>query len=259
MFMHSATDAAWIAASNHQQTLLSAHRNFSSKSPIQQGTGSLARFKSNAPLTMCASWEDIFCLLSYESSRYQFPLLAKDRSVVPLVRSSDPFFSEPELHYQPFNVTFKCERMQLSAVWFGRSVCAVISIGGLRPVASGSLAFCLKRVGVIHIKWEAVWSILPSLVVDQWPLDKNPVTRHILSCHCPLDCLQRHTLGLTADSQMNWHLRKRPLSSPPWRFSGLSPHLILLFNSKRSTCRVESKLPCDRSSRRDLGAEWIFE
>ena len=149
MFMHSATDAAWIAASNHQQTLLSAHRNFSSKSPIQQGTGSLARFKSNAPLTMRASWEDIFCLLSYESSRYQFPLLAKDRSVVPLVRSSDPFFSEPELHYQPFNVTFKCERMQLSAVWFGRSVCAVISIGGLRPVASGSLAFC-PQAGRCH-------------------------------------------------------------------------------------------------------------
>lgn len=101
---------------------------------------------------MHASGEDIFCRPSYESSSYQFPSLAKARSVVPLVRSSDPLFSEPELHYQPFNVTFKCERMQLSAVWFGRSVCAVIGIGGLQPVASGFLAFCLRRVGVIHIK-----------------------------------------------------------------------------------------------------------
>lgn len=64
----------------------------SSNNPIQQGTGSLALFKSNAPLTMDASGEDIFCRLSYESSRYQFPPTAKDRSVVPLVRSSDPLF-----------------------------------------------------------------------------------------------------------------------------------------------------------------------
>lgn len=131
--------------SHHQQTLLSAHRHFPQAPSIQHGTGSLALFKSNAPLTIHASGEDIFCRLSYEASRYQFPSPAKDRSVVPFVRSSDLLFSEPELHYQPFNVTFKCERMQLSAVWFGRSVCAVIRMGGLRPVASGSLAFCSQE------------------------------------------------------------------------------------------------------------------
>lgn len=130
-----------MRGSHHRRTLLSAHRLFPQAPLIQQGTGSLVLFKSNTPLTMRTSGEDIFCRLSYESSRYQFLSLAKDRSVVPFVRSSDPLFSEPELHYQPFNVTFKYERMQLSAVWFGRSVCAVIRMGGLRPVTSGSLAF----------------------------------------------------------------------------------------------------------------------
>lgn len=55
---------------------------------------------------MHASGDDIFCKFSCESSRYQFPYPAKDSSVVPLVRSSDPFFSEPEFHYQLFNATF---------------------------------------------------------------------------------------------------------------------------------------------------------
>lgn len=61
----------------------------------------------------------IFCGLCHESSRYQFPNPAKDRSVVPPVRSSDPFLSEPKFYYQPFNVTFKCERTQLYAVCLG--------------------------------------------------------------------------------------------------------------------------------------------
>lgn len=55
---------------------------------------------TNAPLTMHASGVDIFCGLRYQSGRCQFPSLAKDRPVVPLVRSSDPLFSEPELHYK---------------------------------------------------------------------------------------------------------------------------------------------------------------
>lgn len=153
-----------VTSALSDRTFLSMHMNrvssqrdpiictpaFTSNSVIQQGTGSSDLFKSNAPLTMHASGVDIFCRLCYQSSRYQFPPLAKDGSVVPLpLRSSDPLFSEPELHYQPFNVTFGCKRMQLSAVWFGRSVFAVIRIGGLWPAAAGSLAFS-SQAGRCH-------------------------------------------------------------------------------------------------------------
>ena len=47
--------------------------SFYSSNPFQHGAGSLALFKTNAPLRIHASGDDICCRLSYESSRYQFP------------------------------------------------------------------------------------------------------------------------------------------------------------------------------------------
>ena len=91
-----------------------------------------------------------FVCLGMNQGDTNFPSLAKDRSVVPLVRSSDPFLSEPELHYEPFNVTFKC-KMQLSAVWFGsRSVeksglGSGVEEGGLKPVSCGSFALYFQE------------------------------------------------------------------------------------------------------------------
>lgn len=136
----------WIG-SHHRETLLFAHRHLPQTALFKKEQVSWTL--TNAPLTMNANGVDIFCRLHYQSGRCHFPSLAKDRSVVPLVRSSDPLFSEPELHYKLLMWLLDARNMQLSAVWFGRSLCAVIRIGGSRLAAAGSLYFC-SQVGRYH-------------------------------------------------------------------------------------------------------------